>query len=87
VPNRESLTKWKSEREEAKAEFNFMQRATMKERVRRANEMEQEKEKELQALGMGAEKGARVLGKGLKSEERGCFGGVFERMFGMRRTR
>jgi hypothetical protein len=44
--------------------------------------MEQEKEKELQALGLGAEKGARVLGIGLKSEERGCFGGVFGRVWG-----
>jgi hypothetical protein len=82
TPDRESLTKWKSEREEAKAEFDFTQRAKMKERVRRANEMEQEKEKELQALGLGAEKGARVLGIGLKSEERGCFGGVFGRIWG-----
>lgn len=82
VPDRESLTKWKNEREEAKAKFDFTQRAKMKERVRRANEMEQEKEKELQALGLGAEKGARVLGMGLKSEERGCFGGVFGRLWG-----
>lgn len=81
VPNRQSLTKWKSEREEAKAEFNFMQRATMKERVRRANEMEREKERELQKMGLGAEKGARVLGKGLEGGERGCFGG-WGRMFG-----
>ncbi|KAH5071553.1 hypothetical protein HBH95_175830 [Parastagonospora nodorum] len=80
VPDRQSLTKWKSEREEAKAEFNFMHRATMKERVRRANEMEQEKEKELQKMGMGAEKGARVLGGGLK--ERGCFGGLWGRIWG-----
>jgi hypothetical protein len=86
VPNRETLTRWKSEREEAKAEFNFMQRATMKERVRRANEMEQEKEKELQALGMGVEKGARVLGKGLGSKERGCFGGAWSRIFKMRKV-
>jgi hypothetical protein len=82
VPDRESLTKWKSEREEAKAEFDFTQRAKMKERVRRANEMEQEKEKELQALGLGAEKGARVLGVGLKSEERGCFAGMFGKIWG-----
>ena len=85
VPNRQSLTKWRSEREEAKAEFNFMQRATMKERVRRANEMEREKERELQKVGLGAEKGARVLGKGLEGE-RGCFGG-WGRMFGWVRGR
>jgi hypothetical protein len=75
LPDRESLIKWKAEREEAKAEFG----AKMKERVRRANEMEQEKEKELQAVGKGAEKGARVLGIGLEKERgrgkgRGCFG-------------
>tara|TARA_R110002003_G_scaffold9_17_gene527 strand:+ start:8902 stop:9234 length:333 start_codon:yes stop_codon:yes gene_type:complete len=89
LPSRESLTKWKSEREEAKAEFDGMQRAKMKERVRRANEMELEKERELQALGKGAEKGARVLGVGLvekggsgKERGRGCFGGVFGRVMG-----
>jgi hypothetical protein len=83
IPDRESLTKWKTEREEAKAEFDGMQRAKMKERVRRANEMEQEKEKELQAVGKGASKGARVLGMGLKKEKgRGCFGGWFGRILG-----
>jgi hypothetical protein len=80
LPDRESLTKWKAEREGARAEFG----AKMKERVRRANEMEQEKEKELQAVGKGAEKGARVLGIGLEKEKRwgsgrGCFGGWFGR--------
>ncbi|KAF2036114.1 hypothetical protein EK21DRAFT_96094 [Setomelanomma holmii] len=84
VPRRESLTKWKSEREEAKAEFDGIQRAKMKERVRRANEMELEKEKELQALGKGAEKSARVLGMGLKdgNKRSGCFGGLFRRVLG-----
>ena len=77
IPDRESLTKWKSEREEAKAEFDGMQRARVKERVRRANEMEREKEKELQKLGKGAEK---VLEEGLEKEERGCFGGLLGRV-------
>jgi hypothetical protein len=51
--------------------------------------MELEKERELQALGKGAEKGARVLGVGLdekggngKERGRGCFGGVFGRVMG-----
>lgn len=79
IPNRESLIKWKSEREEARAEFDGIQRAKVKERVRRANEMEQEKEKELQELGKGTDKAARVLGKGLKTKKRGCFGGLFDR--------
>ncbi|KAH7075748.1 hypothetical protein BKA63DRAFT_595370 [Paraphoma chrysanthemicola] len=95
IPTREALLKWKSEREEAKAEFDGIQRAKMKERVRRANEMELQKERELQALGKGAEKGARVLGVGLdekggggygkgkgKGARGGCFGGVFGRLMG-----
>jgi hypothetical protein len=77
IPNRESLMKWKSEREEARAEFDGMQRAKIKERVRRANELEQEKELELQELGKGIDKASRVLGRGLKTEKRGCFGGLF----------
>ncbi|KAF1916988.1 hypothetical protein BDU57DRAFT_450510 [Ampelomyces quisqualis] len=86
LPTREALTKWQSEREEAKADIGVLQRARMKERVRRANEMEREKEKELQAVGLGAEKGARVLGVGLevekitskrKRERGGCFAGFF----------
>ncbi|KAL5118207.1 hypothetical protein ACEQ8H_003879 [Pleosporales sp. CAS-2024a] len=80
VPKRESLTKWKSEREEAKAEFDFMQRAKMKERVRRANEMEQEKEKELQALGLGVEKGVSSVAK----RPGGCFGAFWSRLVGVR---
>jgi hypothetical protein len=87
LPDRESLTKWKAEREGARAEFG----EKMKERVRRANEMEQEKEKELQAVGKGAEKGARVLGIGLEKERvrgkaRGCLGGWFGRVMGRRRS-
>jgi hypothetical protein len=77
IPSRESLMKWKSEREEMKAEFDGIERAKMKERVRRANELEQEKEKELQELGKGIDKASRVLGRGLKTEKRGCFGGLF----------
>lgn len=93
VPNRENLTKWKTEREEAKAEFDGMHRAKMKERVRRANELEFQKEKELRALGKGManEKACRVLGKDVdeemgfekkaevKKKGRGCFGGWFGR--------
>jgi len=53
-----------------------MQRARVQERVRRANEMEQEKERELQMVGKGAGKAGRVLGVGLEEErEGGCFGG------------
>jgi len=76
LPNRTSLTKWASERAEIRAEFNGMQRARVQERVRRANEMEQEKERELQMVGKGAGKAGRVLGVGLEEErEGGCFGG------------
>ncbi|KAH8717083.1 hypothetical protein GQ44DRAFT_775624 [Phaeosphaeriaceae sp. PMI808] len=79
LPDRESLTRWKAEREEAKVEHDGVHRASTAERVRRANEMEWEKERELQAVGKGAEKGARVLGKGLvkKKERRGCFAVLF----------
>ena len=76
IPNREALTKWKSEREEGKAELDGMQRARVKERVKRANEMEREKERELQKLGKGAEKGLE------KEEDKGCFGGLFGRVLG-----
>jgi hypothetical protein len=87
VPDRSALTKWKTGREEARDEFDGLQRARVKERVRRANEMEQEKEKELQALGMGmgTKKSARVLWSGSDTERkgvRGCFGGVFGRIWG-----
>ncbi|KAF1852160.1 uncharacterized protein K460DRAFT_362927 [Cucurbitaria berberidis CBS 394.84] len=69
IPRRESLTQWKVEREEAKVDFNGMRRADTKERVRRANELEQEKEKELLLMGKGT---------GMKKEkERGCLSGLF----------
>lgn len=79
-PSRTSLPKWHADAGDAKVDA----RAKIKERVRRANEMEQLKEKELQAVGLGAEKGARVLGIGLESEEkrRGCFGGLWGRIWG-----
>ncbi|KAJ4368877.1 hypothetical protein N0V83_005959 [Neocucurbitaria cava] len=74
VPKRESLTQWKAEREEAKAEFDGMRRAGTKERVRRANELEQEKEKELLMLG----KGTVVVEKEKEKERRvGCLSGLF----------
>jgi hypothetical protein len=75
LPERE---KRKTEREETKAEFDGVQRAKVRERVRRANEMEQEKERELQALGKGAEN-VKVKER-LMDKERGCFGGVFGRI-------
>lgn len=70
MPKRESLTQWKNEREEAKAEFDGIQRAKMRERVRRANELEQQKERELRLLGKGManEKACRVLGRDVDGE-------------------
>jgi hypothetical protein len=56
-----------------------VQRAKIRERVRRANEMEQEKERELQALGKGAEK-VKVKEQIGVEQEGGCFGGMFGRM-------
>jgi hypothetical protein len=67
VPKRESLTQWKKEREEAKANLHLDNKARMQERVRRANELEQEKEKELVLMGK----------RPAKAESRGCFGGLF----------
>ncbi|KAH7392632.1 hypothetical protein BKA66DRAFT_578798 [Pyrenochaeta sp. MPI-SDFR-AT-0127] len=69
VPKRESLTQWKAEREEAKASFDGKRKVDMKERVKRANELEEEREKEL-----------LLMGKGTSSEtkkERGCWSGLF----------
>ncbi|KAF2830158.1 hypothetical protein CC86DRAFT_403471 [Ophiobolus disseminans] len=81
IPDRESLTKWKSERDEAKADFVGVQRARVKERVRRANEMERVRERELLEAGKGAggeEEKGEGMGKGMgKRKERGCFGGLF----------
>ncbi|KAH7398708.1 hypothetical protein DE146DRAFT_755702 [Phaeosphaeria sp. MPI-PUGE-AT-0046c] len=84
TPTRTSLPKWHGESNNVKGDVGSQQRAKMKERVRRANEMERQKEKELQAVGLGAEKGARVLGIGLECEkpQRGCFGGVWKRILG-----
>lgn len=84
TPSRTSLPKWHANSNDTKRDVESQQRARIKERVRRANEMEQQKEKELQAVGLGAEKGPRVLGVGLKSEkpQRGCFGGVWRRILG-----
>jgi hypothetical protein len=84
IPSRESLTKWKTESEEVKTEIDGMQRAKVQERVRRANEMELAKEKELRELGKGADKAARVLGMGIEGNEKegmGCFGGLFRRVW------
>ncbi|KAJ4399714.1 hypothetical protein N0V91_009258 [Didymella pomorum] len=51
VPKRESLTQWKNEREEARVNMHMDHKARMQERVRRANELEQEREKELVEMG------------------------------------
>ncbi|KZM18734.1 hypothetical protein ST47_g10119 [Ascochyta rabiei] len=67
VPKRESLTQWKQEREEAKASTYTDHKARMQERVRRANELEEEREKELVLMG-------KRVGK---TESRSCFGGLF----------
>ncbi|KAF3008646.1 hypothetical protein E8E13_008655 [Curvularia kusanoi] len=66
VPKRESLTQWKKEREEAKANLHMDHKARVQERVRRANEMEQEREKELVQMGK----------RSTKTENRGCFDGL-----------
>ena len=58
MPRRESLTQWKAERDEVSMEFYGVRRASMKERVRRANELEREREEELVRMGKGiGEKG------------------------------
>ena len=74
VPKRESLTQWKKEREEAKANLHLDHKVLMQERVRRANELELEKEKELVQMGK----------RPAKSESRGCFGGLFAVLKGKR---
>ncbi|OAL50211.1 hypothetical protein IQ07DRAFT_49237 [Pyrenochaeta sp. DS3sAY3a] len=89
LPRRESLTQWKAEREEAQAEFGVMRRVDMKERVRRANEMEQEKEEELLRVGKGAgdvtvvveREGSRE--RSGKEKGRGCLGGVVRVLLGL----
>ena len=74
VPRRESLTQWRAEREEMKAKLEGTQRATTEERVRRANELEQEREKELLAMGKGT-----AMGKKKEKEQRrkGCLGVIW----------
>ncbi|KAI4701978.1 hypothetical protein J4E81_002339 [Alternaria sp. BMP 2799] len=69
IPTRESLSQWSSDREEAKMGLGDMHRADMKERVRRANELELEKEQELVHL----EKKASGVAQ---EQARGCFGAV-----------
>jgi len=69
IPTRESLSQWSSEREEAKMGLSDMHRADMKERVRRANELELEKEQELVHL----EKKASDVAQ---RRARGCFGAI-----------
>lgn len=72
MPKRESLTQWKKEREEARASLGMDHKARMQERVRRANELEQEREKELVEMGK----------RGSKGESRGCFGGLLSALRG-----
>jgi hypothetical protein len=67
VPKRESLTQWKQEREEAKASSYTDHKMMMQERVRRANELEEEREKELVSMGKRPD----------KTDSRSCFGGLF----------
>jgi hypothetical protein len=69
VPKRESLTQWKAERDEARASLVGNHRATIQERVRRANELEEAREKELISQG-----------KRSQNSEAGCFGGLLTRM-------
>lgn len=73
VPRRESLAQWNAEREEARAGAAAVPiRPDIKERVRRANQLEEEREKELLLMG----KGAGVEGKE-NNKKRGCWGGLF----------
>ena len=62
VPKRESLTQWKKEREHAMANLKTDHKARIQERVRRANEQELEREKELVQM--------------RKKRSGGCFGGL-----------
>lgn len=71
VPKRESLTQWKREREEARANLQMDHKARIQERVRRANEQELEREKELVLMG---KRGDKQTSKG----DSGCLGGLFE---------
>lgn len=74
VPKRESLTQWKREREEAKVNLHMDHKARMQERVRRANELEQEREKELVSMGK----------RQAEAESRSCFGGLIAVLRGKR---
>jgi len=74
IPRRESLSQWKAERDEAKMEFYGIRRASMKERVRRANELEQEREEELVRMGKGTEE--KEEGEAVHEGEAGCLGGI-----------
>ncbi|KAF1836013.1 hypothetical protein BDW02DRAFT_494737 [Decorospora gaudefroyi] len=71
LPNRESLTQWKAERDQDVA--GTTRKAHIKERVRRANELELEREQELVKVGKGTG----------KERERGCFAGILG-VFGLR---
>ena len=62
MPKRESLTQWKKEREHAMANLKTDHKARIQERVRRANEQELEREKELVQM--------------RKKRSGGCFGGL-----------
>ncbi|KAF2130988.1 hypothetical protein P153DRAFT_337091 [Dothidotthia symphoricarpi CBS 119687] len=75
MPSRENLTMWKLERETAKLGFADKHRALVKERVRRANELESEKEKELMMI---REMSADEDEKG-SEKEGGCLSGLFRR--------
>lgn len=76
VPKRESLTQWKAEREEVRANRVRQQHARTEERVRRANELEEEKKRELAEIGKGSLEVSEKEKVKWKSEG-GCFGGLF----------
>lgn len=76
VPKRESLTQWKAEREAARAKGEGIQRAKTIERVRRANELELEREKELMEMGKSIVLDEKETVKWTKERESGCFGGL-----------
>ena len=69
IPSYERLSPWKTESEEAKMGFGHTHRADMKDRVRRANELELEKEQELVHSDKEASNVAQV-------KARGCFGAM-----------
>lgn len=75
MPSRESLTRWNSEREAAKAGVEDKRKAQVEERVKRANELEMQKEKELMLAKEANEEDEEV-------EKKGCLRGLF-RAFGL----